>query len=380
MQKNISVKIAILSISIFLMSHLAIAPAIPKLFEIYSKTNNVGLTSVESLVTIPALMITIFVLVSNFIIKFLGKKNTILLGLIFICISGIVPFFITNFKIVLICRLLLGIGIGLYNSISISIISDYYEDNERATMIGLRTAFLNIGKALTTFIAGYALLLGANYTYLVYLLVIPVLIFFYLNIDNKKDIATPLKSYFTFDKNVAILMIITFFVGISYIGATIKIPTLLIKHYNMSTIFSSNLLSILALSGIISGFIFGQLVKKINYKVMIFMIVLMLLGNSIFIISNNSILMYIASIFIGASFVGIMSSIFFYISKNYKKEQINFVTSMAIVAGNIGVILTPVILTKIPEKLNLELFITPFYITSVIMIINIGLYFLLNKK
>ncbi len=59
------------------MSHLAIAPAIPKLYAFYHTQNpHIGLASVESLVTIPAMMITIFVILSNFVVTKLGKKKT----------------------------------------------------------------------------------------------------------------------------------------------------------------------------------------------------------------------------------------------------------------------------------------------------------------
>lgn len=381
MQNKLINKLAILSISIFLMSHLAIAPAIPKLFEIYNKSNsNIGLASVETLVTIPAMMITIFVVLSNVIVSFLGKKKTVLLGLILIAISGIIALISSNFTVVLISRLILGIGIGLYNSISISIISDYYSGNERATMIGLRTAFLNIGKALTTFIAGYALIMNPKYVFSVYLLVIPVFILFYLKVEEKQEVGKKLKSVVKFDKDIILLMIMTFFVGISYIGATIKIPTLLITKYNLPTTTSSNLLSILALSGILSGFIFGKLIKHFSLKTMLFMITAMIIGNILFIVTENISLLYVGAIFIGTSFVGVMSSVFFFISKYYAKQNINFITSMALTAGNIGVILTPVILTKLPEKLGLELFKTPFYITSFIMIISVLIYIILTKN
>lgn len=381
MQNKLSIKFAILSISIFLMSHLAIAPAIPKLFEIYNGADkNIGLASVESLVTIPAMMITIFVILSNFVVAYLGKKNTILLGLFLILVSGVLPFFVTNFKIVFICRLLLGVGIGLYNALSISIISDYYEKEERASMIGMRTAFLNIGKALTTFIAGYALLIGANYTFLVYLLVIPVFIFFYIAVPKKENVTKKVKSSVTFNLEILILMFITFFVGISYIGATIKIPTLLITKYSLATETSSNLLTILALSGIIIGFIFGKLTKIFEQKTMLIMIVTMAIGNIIFTLTNNLIVLYVGAILIGASFVGVMSSVFYYIAKYYENKFITFITSLCITAGNIGVILTPVVLTKLPEKFGLETFITPFYITSTLMLLNIVCYCLLTRK
>jgi len=363
------------------MSHLAIAPAIPKLFELYHGQNpHIGLASVESLVTIPAMMITIFVILSNLVVAKIGKKKTIQLGLIFILISGLVSFITTNFTIVLICRLLLGIGIGLYNALSISIISDYYEGETRANMIGFRTATLNIGKALTTFIVGLALLIGVNYTYLVYLLVIPVYFFFTKIVPESDKEILPLKSATAFDKKAILLMLVTFFVGISYIGATIKLPTLLVSHYGYSSFFASNLLSLLAFSGIFVGLVFGQLTKVLSEKTMLVMILLMGIGNFILTLSNHKFVFFLAAFLIGASFVGTMSSVFNYIAKYYSREHINFVTSLAITAGNIGVILTPVILTKLPAAFHMEAFITPFYITSALMFITSLVYLALPKK
>ncbi|RFE02520.1 MFS transporter [Streptococcus parauberis] len=381
MKDKLSTKLSILSISIFLMSHLAIAPAIPKLFELYHGQNpHIGLASVESLVTIPAMMITIFVILSNLVVAKIGKKKTIQLGLIFILISGLVSFITTNFTIVLICRLLLGIGIGLYNALSISIISDYYEGETRANMIGFRTATLNIGKALTTFIVGLALLIGVNYTYLVYLLVIPVYFFFTKIVPESDKEILPLKSATVFDKKAILLMLVTFFVGISYIGATIKLPTLLVSHYGYSSFFASNLLSLLAFSGIFVGLVFGQLTKVLSEKTMLVMILLMGIGNFILTLSNHKFVFFLAAFLIGASFVGTMSSVFNYIAKYYSREHINFVTSLAITAGNIGVILTPVILTKLPAAFHMEAFITPFYITSTLMFITSLVYLALPKK
>lgn len=381
MKDKLSTKLSILSISIFLMSHLAIAPAIPKLFELYHGQNpHIGLASVESLVTIPAMMITIFVILSNLVVAKIGKKKTIQLGLIFILISGLVSFITTNFTIVLICRLLLGIGIGLYNALSISIISDYYEGETRANMIGFRTATLNIGKALTTFIVGLALLIGVNYTYLVYLLVIPVYFFFTKIVPESDKEILPLKSATVFDKKAILLMLVTFFVGISYIGATIKLPTLLVSHYGYSSFFASNLLSLLAFSGIFVGLVFGQLTKVLSEKTMLVMILLMGIGNFILTLSNHKFVFFLAAFLIGTSFVGTMSSVFNYIAKYYSREHINFVTSLAITAGNIGVILTPVILTKLPAAFHMEAFITPFYITSALMFITSLVYLALPKK
>lgn len=381
MSHRLSTKWAILSISLFLMSHLAIAPAIPKLYQLYHGANpHIGLASVETLVTIPAMMITLFVLLSNLVVAKIGKLKTIRLGLILILISGIVSFLTSKFVLVLLARLLLGIGIGLYNSLSISILSDFYEGDERASMIGFRTATLNIGKALTTFMVGLALMIGVNYTYLVYLLVIPVYFFFNAKVPGLDKELVPLKSARIFDAKIAILMLITFLVGVAYIGATVKIPTLLVTKYHYSSFFASNMLTVLAFSGIFSGLLFGFLTKFLKEKALLVMLALMALGNFLFALSPWPILFVLASVLIGASFVGTMSSVFYLIAKSYSQEHIHFVTSLAITAGNIGVILTPVLLTKIPSALHLEAFTTPFLISTAFMVISLALFPLLQKK
>ena len=382
MKLNSFAKFSLLSISILLMSHLAISPVIPNLYNFYHTNNpNIGLASIESLATIPAMMITIFVLLSNGVIKLIGKKNTVLLGLLLIFIFGIVPAFTTNFKVVLISRLLLGAGIGLFNSLSISMISDFFDEEHRGTMIGLRTAFLNIGKALTTFISGYLLIYGIQYTFLVYALALPIFIIFLLFVPNTENVNNK-KVSIKFHKETIVLTLLTFLVGISYMGATIKIPTLLAERYHYQPDVARNLLTILALSGILSGVIFGILVKRFKNLTLPIMLSFMTVGSVLFALTNNIIIFYIAAIFIGISFVGTMSFNFFYISNKLDNKFINFATSVILVGGNIGVILTPVVLTKIPEALYLEKYTTPFFITTALMLIStlVSYTVLRNKK
>ena len=382
MKLNSLAKFSLLSISILLMSHLAISPVIPNLYRLYNAQNpNIGLASVESLATIPAMMITVFVLLSNFIIKGIGKKNTVLLGLAIIFIFGLVPVFTTNFKIVFISRLLLGAGIGLFNSLSISMISDFFDEDTRGTMIGMRTAFLNIGKALTTFISGYLIVYGVQYTFLVYALALPIFVLFLVFVPNPKNNESKQISI-KFHKETIILTLLTLLVGISYMGATIKIPTLLVEKYHLHPEVSRNLLTILAISGIFSGFLFGELVKKFKNLTLSIMLLFMTCGSFIFAIFQSSILFTIGAILIGISFVGTMSFNFFYISKKLENKFINFATSVILVGGNIGVILTPVVLTKIPEVLHLEKYTTPFFITTTLILIStlVSYTVLRNKK
>ncbi|CQR25943.1 major facilitator superfamily protein [Streptococcus varani] len=374
-------KIALLSTSLFIMSHLAIAPAIPDLYTFYhAKDPSITLVSVETLVTIPAMMILLAVIFSNLLIAKIGKKKTVELGLSLIFLSGLLSFFATNFQLVFIGRLLLGFGIGIYNPLSISMISDYFDKESRSAMIGMRTATLNIGKTLTTFLVGYALLLGTRYIFLIYILVLPVLFLFHYFVIDIPVQEKRLTKVVVFDQEAVLWMLITLLIGIAYIGATIKIPTLLVNHYAYNQFDASRLLVVLAFSGILLGLVFGTISKVMKSYTLPLMLLLMALGNLLFVFGNHLPLFYLGAILIGASFVGGMSAIFDGMAIHYPKEQLTFVTSMAITAGNIGVIVSPLILTKLVARLSWEMFVTPFYITAGAMFLSLVFFLFLRKK
>lgn len=381
MTKSPFLKISLLSISLFLMSHLSIAPAIPKLSQYYQAQNpNLSLASVETLVTIPAMTITIVVILSNLIVGKFGQKKTVQLGLLLILVSGIFSFLAQSFALALFSRLLLGAGIGVYNSLSISMISGYFDGDKRANMIGWRTATLNIGKTLTTFLVGYALLIGPQYIYLVYLLVIPVLYLFSKHVPDTKGPVKSLSQMTVFNKEVLMWMLITFFIGITYIGATVKVPTLLVSHLGYSDLFGSQMLTIMAFSGVLMGIVFGQIHKSLKENTLTLMLLSMMVGSLCFAFGHHLVFYYLGSFLIGASFVGGMSSVFESIAKSFDKTYHTFVTSMAITAGNIGVIVTPLLLTKVIQGLGLELYQTPFMVTSCLSLLALGIYHMLKNK
>lgn len=76
-----------------------------------------------------------------------------------------------------------------------------------------------------------------------------------------------------------------------------------------------------------------------------------------------------------------MSAIFHRMSQVYAPSQLTFATSLAITAGNVGVVLTPILLTKLVQMLGWEPFVTPFYINAFLMALGfLGASFDRQKK
>lgn len=125
---NWKLKVGILGISLFLQvagSNLAAIPFIIKSFP------NVSTTSVQALFTIPSFTIMLFILFSNAFIRWFGKRNTVIIGMIATVIGGIIPFFVNNFPIIVASRLLVGAGIGTFTSLAVSLIGDCFSGEEQ---------------------------------------------------------------------------------------------------------------------------------------------------------------------------------------------------------------------------------------------------------
>ena len=134
---------------------------------------------VERITTIPSLFLMFSVLTSGFIAKRLGYKQTIMIGIGIVSISGIIPVFFSTFYVVLLSRAALGFGIGLFNSLLIAMIGYFYEGNERVSLIGYHEALGGLGGMLITYIAGQLINVNWQASFIAYAIAIPVFFLFW---------------------------------------------------------------------------------------------------------------------------------------------------------------------------------------------------------
>lgn len=180
-------KITILSISLMLSSASAISVTLPLM---KAQFESVSSASIESLVTIPSFSMMVFILLSSFITNKIGKRKTVLLGLSLALVGGIIPVFTTDFIVIYVSRFVLGAGIGIYNSLAVSLIGDFFEGEEQKKLMGFQTAFSTIGSSLATFLAGIMVNYNWHYAYLVYFLAAPVIILFYFGFPKSETITS----------------------------------------------------------------------------------------------------------------------------------------------------------------------------------------------
>lgn len=167
-------KPTILSLSLLtVMSGAAVSPALARIAAAFPEASA---TSVKLILTMPAVFIIVFSLMSGRLCAYFSKRLVLAIGLVLYLIGGLGGGAATSFGLLLVSRGVLGVGVGLIMPLSIGLIADFFGGEERARMLGLSTAASNLGGIIATLTAGALAALSWRYSFCVYGLGAAVLI------------------------------------------------------------------------------------------------------------------------------------------------------------------------------------------------------------
>jgi len=258
--KNSLLKLTILSISLMISAASAISVTLPM---IKNQFPDISAATVESLVTIPSFSMMIFILLSSLIIKTIGRKKTVVLGLVLAFIGGVIPAFVTNFQLIFLSRLILGAGTGIYNSLAISLIGDHFEGETQQKMLGYQTAFSTLGTSFVTFLAGIIVSYSWHYSYLVYFFTLPVVVMvtLFLPQDKKESVKednVP-KGKQTVNSLVIFSCVMMFLFFVLVMNIYTKTSTLIVDENYANQGFLGTTLTIGSLIGAVGGFLYSHI-------------------------------------------------------------------------------------------------------------------------
>jgi MFS family permease len=190
---NLLVKISILSISLLtVMASAAISPALAKIRQAFPGTD---ITLIKLVLTLPSLLIIPFSLLGGWLASRMKKKTILLIGLVIYFLGGVGGGLAKNITQLLIIRGLFGIGVGLIIPLSISLIADFYEKQERAKMMGLSGSVSHFGGVVFLLLSGWLACMSWRYAFGVYGLsaLIMFTVFFWLPEPPAKQATGPAK-------------------------------------------------------------------------------------------------------------------------------------------------------------------------------------------
>lgn len=346
MNKKI-LRFALLSASLLVGSAAAINANIPAMADHFSE---VPLSMVEMLTTVPSLFLMISVLTSSLIAKKIGYKQTIVIGLGIVMVAGIVPILIDNFTIILISRAMLGFGVGLFNSLLVSMINYFYDGKERSSMYGLQSAFEGAGGIAITFIAGQLLKINWQAPFIAYVIAIPVFLVYLKFVpkvktedvisanggNQKKDSNQKSGSFLPVFGYVALI----FVAAMLYMIMGIKVASLMTSAGYGSASDASLVIILLSLGGISAGLLFGKIVKVFNQLTTSIGLIILAIAMVILGVSQSLSLTFVGGFLTGFGFKIFMPSLINKIN-NSNIPNSTLATSLLLVGFNLGVFISP---------------------------------------
>lgn len=260
-QHSKKLMIAIMGISLVLSTSGAISGTIPLMEKHFS---NMSTATVELIVTIPSFSGIFVPLLAGFIEKVTGKKLLALIGLGVTASCGIIPVFTGNYALILFSRIMVGVGIALLTPLSVSYITDIYDEVKANELLGYRNSFINIGSTVLLFLAGYLIKIGWHTAYWVFALaLIPFLMtIFWIpkRFDNYsvtvgKDVDQQ-KIKQTTNWQIIGYALLFGIMQISYMGINLKVPSYIVDNNIGDSSTGSFILSLLPVAAIVSGLLY----------------------------------------------------------------------------------------------------------------------------
>lgn len=351
-------KLSILSLSF--ISLIATAAMAPALNGIQSYFINAPETLIKLVVTLPALICIPIGLLNKAFMKFISKKNLIIIGLLLYTIGGLSSSLSPNIYVLLFTKVILGLGLGVTAPLSLVLIGDFFHGKERAKFMGFATATTNLGGIISTLFVGFLVSLGWRYSFLVYAVAIIVLflIVFFLPNDyenNEEKLSTGnLEEDIKLNKGIFKYAILVFLGLIAFYA----IPTnmdFLVKLRNLGgASTAANIVSIGTLTSLISAMIFPKLIKIFKRYFSLIIFISMFLGFIILGTSHSMPMILIGAIFVGFGFGDVIPFGMLFASNLVHKTHTALAILIVTTGLYFGEFVSPLILQFLSKTLNIQ--------------------------
>lgn len=158
-----------------IMAIIALAPALPTLFQHFSYVPNFQVL-VPMLLTAPALCIAILSPFAGRLSDIFGRRRLLLIAMFLYGFGGLAPFFLDNFWAVMSGRILLGIAEAFILTIGNALLADYFPQEERPKWLSIQGMVGPFLAALIMFGSGFLAAKGWQWPFIVYALAFPIFI------------------------------------------------------------------------------------------------------------------------------------------------------------------------------------------------------------
>lgn len=369
---NQTIIITLIALSTLNMAMSATTPALADIAAAFPQEKQ---TTVALLATIPSLFSVPCSLITG---RLLGRRlryrTMAAAGVMLMIFGGLFPLFLNSLALIVCARAMMGIGLGILVPItpSATLLSLPREQAQR--QMGVNAAAANAAAVAYQLIGGFACSISWRYSFLAYLLVIPVLplVLFYMRepeIWQEPDQEQPQDSEKSSDPKqepdqepgsrtqtdglrafgktywgwfaLNFIFIILFYAYITNISS-------IIADNNYGTASASALvLAVFSLGGTYGGHIMSRLISRLQKRVIVLAGLACFIGEITLAMGSNLGMMFLGSLVYGLGFGMMMPSIALFSGFAVRPEQRAFALSVNAIGNGVGTFLSAYIFAAI---------------------------------
>lgn len=311
---------------------------------------------IQLLITIPSLFMMFSSLLTDKLSRQSSLKTITIVSIIIILFSGLSPYWINNFVYLLCTRALMGIGLGLLNTVIASLPALYFSDNKsRDSAVGIQSAFVCAGGILFNILSGTLAKYDWKFVFLVQLLnIVPLLIAILLmpKTENEKAETDSSNRGNIFVRSAIPVAAISFICIILTCTYPLNLSLFVDKGGLGSSQFVSVLTSINSAIGFFVGLIFGKVYSKAKDNTLLVGLTLTAVALFIVNFSPNQTVLLVGSICFGVGSSFISPTLYSMLYKRVKQEQIVLSVALLGIASNVSQFVSPFLINPIANIID----------------------------
>ncbi|MCR5778209.1 MAG: MFS transporter [Lachnospiraceae bacterium] len=344
------------AISVFLIAFafgLNITGIAPILGILKDKYSDHGTSAVQLLQTLPYILLMGGSLLIGKLTTRFSKRNLAMFGLSLIGIFGILPVINESYEVLLIARIMIGLGFGLTSPLNTAIIAEFFLPEERAGFLGLHVVGMGIGCMVGNIVGGILAGFSFRLFYLVYAVAFISMIGVFVLLPNiKPDLVDEGKSKVRLNSTVYSLSAASFVHTLFITVYSTNISMYILGDLNGSTAMTGLATAVNAAFALIVGAGFAKISGLLKEATLFTSVIAAVIGYGSMTFIGGMAGVYICSAAVGASLSCFMAQCSYLISVSVESEAVASASGVFSVIGGIGGLLSPVIMGEVTKYMN----------------------------
>lgn len=349
MKNRTLLKIAVLSTSFFTLAPNAVSVAMADIARAFPHADA---GTIALILTLPSLTVIPFSMLSGFLAGFMKKRLLAISGMLLMLLGGMGPLAVNDLGYILVLRAVLGIGLGIVTPLTMSLITGFFESDERNTLIGFQSVTLNLGLILLSFFAGLLTLHGWQSVFWVYASVIPILLLILFKLPEPERLDGSREKKNSLNKTVALICFLTFLQGIFVYPLFTQLALLVVNQGMGNAASVGMVMTASTIAALVIGLVFGRLLDGFKNYTSVLGLGVQGMGFLLLSLSKNLAMVYLGAVLVGAGNSIIMTFIVVVTATVVHKSATAFAIGLAQATLYLGQFLSPVLLTYLTGALG----------------------------